>query len=672
MAKITLTDLTNLQNETTAVSKINLNNSLVETAIENTLSRDGSSPNMMGANLDMNSNRILNLPAPSVNTEPVRRYDLDVAIKGIVDFQNTLTEKVSEASDYATQAETSAVSAYSSYVLASAYADSLNAVSTTSNAIENGSKVFSIQTGKQFKNGQYVLISYTQDVTKYLYGYVTDYTGSSLTVQVVATQGSGTYADWTIGLSAIRGPQGEVGPKGDTGAQGPQGLQGPTGNTGPSAWAAPVAWQTGQSYTASAPASVVTQGGETYVCIISHTSGTFATDLAASKWLKIAAKGADGSGTGDMLKADNLSGLANIATARTNLGATTVGSALFTAADAAAARSTIGMTTIGSALSTAADAAAARGLLGVNSDTLQAALTRMALARALNVAQFGGMSFADSFGSQTYVDVAGATNLDVSSGVLKPSRQYSYEGPTGGGTVSSYSTGGYTLIDRGYTLDNGLTIVEVRLYSSVAQSVKFKVAQRNTAGNYSIVFSETFSHPGGGAADFVLTTPYTVPASGSYYPSTYSPGAIGTYSNGPRAYVSGDSSGTGTYTEDTEGTAMVRVKYDTGLFGNLIVTTSNIVVSSTPNQAIVSARIKHVVPATPGTDYSIYVSRDGGTTYSSAVTLTDYYVDPSDNAHVVSGTTNLSSQPSSTNVRLKFTTSTNKNVELLDWAVDCA
>lgn len=289
----------------------------------------------------MNSNRILNLPAPSDNTEPVRRYDLDVAIKGIVDFQNTLTEKVSEASDYATQAETSAVSAYSSYVLASAYADSLNAVSTTSNAIENGSKVFSIQTGKQFKNGQYVLISYAQDVTKYLYGYVTDYTGSSLTVQVVATQGSGTYADWTIGLSAIRGPQGEVGPKGDTGAQGPQGLQGPTGNTGPSAWAAPVAWQTGQSYTASAPASVVTQGGETYVCIISHTSGTFATDLAASKWLKIAAKGADGSGTGDMLKADNLSGLANVATARTNLGATTVGSALFTAADASAARSNI-------------------------------------------------------------------------------------------------------------------------------------------------------------------------------------------------------------------------------------------------------------------------------------------------------------------------------------------
>ena len=45
---------------------------------------------------------------------------------------------------------------------------------------------------------------------------------------------------------------------------------------------------------------------------------------------------------GDMRKADNLSGLANVATARTNLGATTVGSALFTAADAAAARSVIG------------------------------------------------------------------------------------------------------------------------------------------------------------------------------------------------------------------------------------------------------------------------------------------------------------------------------------------
>ena len=74
--KITLSDLNNLQNENTAVGKINSNNALVEAALENTLSRDGTSPNNMEAALDMDSNRILNLPAPISDLEPVRLVDL--------------------------------------------------------------------------------------------------------------------------------------------------------------------------------------------------------------------------------------------------------------------------------------------------------------------------------------------------------------------------------------------------------------------------------------------------------------------------------------------------------------------------------------------------------------------------------------------------------------------
>lgn len=76
MAKLTLTDLVNLQNETTAVNAINANNALIEAAVENTLSRDGTVPNQMGNNLDMNSNQILNLPAPATATSPVRLQDV--------------------------------------------------------------------------------------------------------------------------------------------------------------------------------------------------------------------------------------------------------------------------------------------------------------------------------------------------------------------------------------------------------------------------------------------------------------------------------------------------------------------------------------------------------------------------------------------------------------------
>lgn len=76
MAKLNTSDLSNLQIEASAVSSINSNFAAVETALENTLSRDGTSPNSMGASLDMNSNRILNLPAAIGPTEPLRAQDL--------------------------------------------------------------------------------------------------------------------------------------------------------------------------------------------------------------------------------------------------------------------------------------------------------------------------------------------------------------------------------------------------------------------------------------------------------------------------------------------------------------------------------------------------------------------------------------------------------------------
>lgn len=81
MAKLSLTDLASLANQASAISLINANWALIETAMENTLSRDGTSPNTMSANLDMNSHRILNLLAASGSTEPIRKaeYDADMA-----------------------------------------------------------------------------------------------------------------------------------------------------------------------------------------------------------------------------------------------------------------------------------------------------------------------------------------------------------------------------------------------------------------------------------------------------------------------------------------------------------------------------------------------------------------------------------------------------------------
>lgn len=76
------------------------------------------------------------------------------------------------------------------------------------------------------------------------------------------------------------------------------------------------AWQTATSYAVN---DLVQQNGNTYICIVAHTSGTFATDLGANKWELFVEKGASGAGSGDLVAANNLSDVDDAATARANL-----------------------------------------------------------------------------------------------------------------------------------------------------------------------------------------------------------------------------------------------------------------------------------------------------------------------------------------------------------------
>jgi len=77
MAKLTLADIVSFINDVAAKLTYQQNNDLIEAALENTLSRDGTSPNTMTADIDMNSNKIINNAAP-VN-------DLDLVTKKFVD-----------------------------------------------------------------------------------------------------------------------------------------------------------------------------------------------------------------------------------------------------------------------------------------------------------------------------------------------------------------------------------------------------------------------------------------------------------------------------------------------------------------------------------------------------------------------------------------------------------
>src|SRR6266481_3720860 len=95
------------------------------------------------------------------------------------------------------------------------------ATSTTSLAIGTGSKTLTIQAGKAFQLGQWVLIQETSNSANQMLGQITAYVGTSLSVSVTATGGSGTHADWTIVLTNSPAAAGYQPPVGSGNVAGP-------------------------------------------------------------------------------------------------------------------------------------------------------------------------------------------------------------------------------------------------------------------------------------------------------------------------------------------------------------------------------------------------------------------------------------------------------------------
>ena len=102
--------------------------------------------------------------------------------------------------------------------------------------------------------------------------------------------GVGVDGDWYIRTDGT--PPGDIYHKESGAYVSVLNLQGPTGPTGPVPWGEPVEWEPGLTAVVGPPATLVTNGGQTYVCNTPHTTGaTFAGD--AAKWTLLAAKAVD-------------------------------------------------------------------------------------------------------------------------------------------------------------------------------------------------------------------------------------------------------------------------------------------------------------------------------------------------------------------------------------------
>lgn len=137
------------------------------------------------------------LPTPPTRADATNfNARADAFLSALPTFGTEANTLASEVNGYANNAAASAATATN--------APGTSATSITSIAIGVGSKSLTIQAGKAFVVGQWVTVTNTASPANWMHGQITTYTSGTgaLVVNVSAVGSSGTYAAWTIGLSA--------------------------------------------------------------------------------------------------------------------------------------------------------------------------------------------------------------------------------------------------------------------------------------------------------------------------------------------------------------------------------------------------------------------------------------------------------------------------------------
>jgi len=132
----TLDSVTN--NDTAATALINDNFKELQKAVENTLSRDGTTPNFMDTDLDMNSYRIINSADPVEDNDIVNLKYVNERIGGAAEAAASAKASASQAASSAQSALVSATNALNSANNAYTYAQEAKAASEDPNVIAVG------------------------------------------------------------------------------------------------------------------------------------------------------------------------------------------------------------------------------------------------------------------------------------------------------------------------------------------------------------------------------------------------------------------------------------------------------------------------------------------------------------------------------------------------------
>jgi hypothetical protein len=304
--------------------------------------------------------------------------------------------------------------------------------STTSNTVSNGTKSFTIGTGLSYTPTQNITISY--DASNHMHGEVLTYNSGTgaLSVDVNHHTGSGTYTAWVVNVGGVT-PATSVAWGAITGTLSAQtdlqsALDAKLAVTTAASTYQTLSGMSSYLTTSTAASTYATKASPTFTGLstfnnpgnyaitldnsvgnyTSISSGVYSIYASTVEVIRLSAGGIkypDGvtqsvaypGSSGFLLKADNLSGLANTATARTNLGLGTMAvetaSNYLTTATAASTYQTLsGMS---SYLTTATAASTYQTISGMSSylTTASAASTYFTIASAANKADLASPTF---------------------------------------------------------------------------------------------------------------------------------------------------------------------------------------------------------------------------------------------------------------------------------------
>jgi hypothetical protein len=267
---------------------------------------------------------------------------------------------------------------------------------------------------------------------------------------------------------------------------------------------------------------------------------------------------------------------------------------------------------------------------------------------------------ADSFDAMTYVDTAGATNLDTgTAGVLKPTVT---ETRVTGGTPSTPNYGGTAANINDNS--NATTIAPVIGTAAGTDNQRiFAQIDYGSSKTISKIEAKQYVFSAGGGT-----------IQGLYYSTNGSTWTLAGKFNASTSPV--DNTQTGPYTAryialilDATAFSITVTLADLNAYqavtNNLTVRSSLFTAATAPTGMKGVIRVKEVDAATAGTDYALDFSRDNGTTWTAA-TLTELFTAPGSIRVCETNLVDVSGQPSGTSLRWRFKTLNNKSVELHD------